>query len=200
SMFSGESAIKKITPLIGKEEQSIASKKITIVDAPLKKDAIFTHPFDDEGVACYDKKVVDKGVFKTFLHNLKTAQYFNTHSTGNGFKQGANVGVSGTNFYIAPGRTSKEKLIESIKEGLLITELDGLHAGVNVISGDFSLKASGFHIVNGEITRPVSLIVMSGNFFSLLNKVEAVGNDLYLSVNGIGAPSIKIKKIAISGE
>ena len=200
SIFSGESAIKKITPLLGKEGTEIASPLVTIYDAPLKKGAILNQPFDDEGVACYDKEVVNKGVFKTFLHNLKTAKYFHTESTGNGFKAGANVGVSGTNFYIAPGDMSKEAMIASIEEGLLITALEGLHAGVNPISGDFSLKASGFHIVKGQVVRPVSLIVMAGNFFNLLKQVEVVGSDLFLSIEGIGSPSIKINKIAISGE
>jgi PmbA protein len=41
---------------------------------------------------------------------------------------------------------------------------------------------------------------MAGNFFNLLKQVEAVGSDLFLSIQGIGSPSIKIIKIAISGE
>ena len=158
------------------------------------------HPFDDEGVACYDKEVIKEGKFVTFLHNLKTAYYFKTESTGNGFKIGANVGVKGANLHIAPGKVDKQTMISSISEGLLITVLDGLHAGVNPISGDFSLKASGFLINNGKLTRPVSLIVIAGNFFSLLKEVETVGSDLYFSYYGVGSPSIKLAKIAVSGE
>ncbi len=200
NIFSGEAAIKKITPLLNKIGETIASPLISIIDAPLNKEAIMNHPFDDEGVACYDKEVIKEGKFVTFLHNLKTAYYFKTESTGNGFKIGANVGVKGANLHIAPGKVDKQTMISSISEGLLITVLDGLHAGVNPISGDFSLKASGFLINNGKLTRPVSLIVIAGNFFSLLKEVETVGSDLYFSYYGVGSPSIKLAKIAVSGE
>lgn len=200
SMFSGESAIKKITPLLGKLDTLIMDEKITIVDDPIKEDAIIVSPFDDEGVACYRKEVVKDGVFKTFLHNLKTANYFKTTSTGNGFKTGATIGVSGANLYIAPGSTTKEEMIKDIEEGLLLTSFEGLHAGVNPISGDFSLKASGFLIQKGDISRAVTLIVASGNFFKLMKEVEIIGNDLELGYRGIGSPSIKFKGIAISGE
>ena len=200
SIFSGEAGIKKITPLLGKENNQIMSELITIVDDPLKSDAISVEPFDDEGVACYQKEVVKDGVFKTFLHNLKTAKYFKTTSTGNGFKSGAGIGVRGANLYIAPGKLTKEELLKDINEGLLVTSFEGLHAGVNPISGDFSLKTSGFLIKNGQIERAVTLIVAAGNFLKLMNNVEEVGSDLDLSYQGIGAPSIKFKGIAISGD
>lgn len=200
SIYSGEAAIKKITPLLGKENTQIMSEKITILDDPLNKDAVSVEPFDDEGVACYQKEVVKDGVLKTFLHNLKTAKYFKTQSTGNGFKAGPNIGVRGMNIHIVPGKLSKAELMKDINEGLLITGFEGLHAGVNPISGDFSLKTCGFLIKNGQIDRAVTLVVAAGNFFKLMNDVEEVGSDLYLSYEGIGAPSIKFKGIAISGE
>ena len=77
SMFSGEAAIRRLTSLIGKENQKIMDEKISIIDDPLKENAINSETFDDDGVATYTKSVVENGVFKTFLHNLKTAQFFN---------------------------------------------------------------------------------------------------------------------------
>lgn len=197
SVFSGEAALKKITPLIDKIDTKIMSEMITIVDDPLLEASVFKDPFDDEGVASYRKNVVEAGVFKGFLHNLKTAKYFNTKSTGNGTRGG---GVSSTNLFIEPGTKTKEQLIESIDKGLLLTSLEGMHAGVNPISGDFSLKTSGYLIENGKIIRPVTLIVAAGNFFNLMNNVEAVANDLKIRYNGIGSPSIKFTTLAISGE
>lgn len=199
-VFSGESAIKKLTPFLGKENEKIMSDLITIVDDPLHKDAIINEPFDDEGVACNRKVIVDKGVLKTLLHNLKTAKYFNTKSTGNGFKSGATIEVNPVNFYIEPGVKSKEELIKEMNDGLLITSVEGLHAGVNAISGDFSLKSQGFLISEGKISRPVTLIVAAGNFYKLMNEVVAVGSDLELGHQGIAAPSIMFKGLAISGE
>lgn len=200
SIFSGEAAIKKITPLLGKLGEQIMDAKITIVDDPLCKESISISPFDDEGVACYKKNVVEKGIFKTFLHNLKTAKYFHTESTGNGFKMGSTIGVSGSNLYIEKGNVSKEEMIASLEEGLLITDVEGLHAGVNPISGDFSLKASGFLITNGKINRAVTLIVISGNFFKLMKEVQNIANDLEIGYTGIASPSLQFKAIAVSGE
>ncbi|MGD9605225.1 MAG: TldD/PmbA family protein [Bacilli bacterium] len=202
SFFSGEAAIKKLTPLLNKEGQKIMSEKISIIDDPLHQDAINLQPFDDEGVACYRKNVVEKGTFKTLLHNLKTAKYFKTTSTGNGFKPSvsATVNVSGTNLIIEPGEKTLEQLILETKEGLLITDLAGLHAGANPITGDFSAQSSGFLITDGKIDRPVNLIVVSGNFLTMMNDVDSVGNDLKLSYNGIGTPSIKFIGLQVSGK
>ncbi|MFA7367561.1 MAG: TldD/PmbA family protein [Bacilli bacterium] len=200
SVFSGEAAIKKLTPLLEKENQLIMSDLVTIVDDPMCSEAIMNEPFDDEGVACYKKEIVSNGVFKTFLHNLKTAKYFKTKSTGNGFKSGSTITVSGANVYITPGEKSKNDLIKEMNEGLLLTTLEGLHAGVNAISGDFSLKAQGFLVEKGQVSRAVTLIVAAGNFYKLMKDVVAVGNDLEIGHQGIAAPSILFKGIAISGE
>ena len=202
SIFSGEAAIKKLTPLLGKEGQKIFSEKVTIVDDPLFPDSINAQPFDDEGVACYKKEVVKDGVFKTLLHNLKTARYFKTTSTGNGFKAARSgaVGVSGSNLYIASGEKTYDELIESISEGLLITALAGLHAGANSITGDFSAQASGFLIIDGKISRPVNLIVVSGNFIKILNDVEDLGNDFKMFYTNVGCPSIKFTGLPVSGK
>lgn len=199
-IFSGEAAIKKITPLIDKVDKVIMSEKITIVDDPLCVDAITKEPFDDEGVACFSKNVVDKGVFKLFLHNLKTAAYFNTTSTGNGFRTGGSIGVAPINLYIQPGEKTKKELIENLENGFFVTSVEGLHAGVNPISGDFSLKASGFLIEAGALARPVTLVVLSGNFFKMMKEVEHIANDLKFTYKGISSPSIQFKGLAVSGE
>lgn len=199
-MFTGTSAIRKITPLLDKLNQKIMSEKITIVDNPLLKDAIISQAFDDEGVACYTKEVVKDGVLQTLLHNLKSAKFFNTKSTGNGFSSARGTAVGGCNFYIEKGNLSKEELIASLDKGLLLTGLDGLHAGVNPISGDFSVKANGFYIENGKINRPVTLIVVSGNFLEMMNNVIEVGSDLEVTTRSVFAPSILFDDLQISGE
>lgn len=201
-VFSGEAALKKMTLLLGKENEQIMSDKVTIVDDPFHSDAVIVSPFDDEGVACYKKDVVSNGVFKTFLHNLKTARFFKTTSTGNGFKAGLGgyTGVRGTNLIIQPGTTTLEEMIQDTKEGLLITDVAGLHSGVDPTSGNFSVQATGFLIEGGKIVRPVNLIVVSGNFLKMMSDVEVIGSDLDLSYQGVGAPSIKIASLNVSGK
>ncbi len=202
SMFSGESVIKKLTLLTNKIGQKIVSEKITLIDDPLSTEAFSQNAFDDEGVSCYTKEIISNGVLNTFLHNLKTAKALNTTSTGNGFKDGLNgpVSVHTSNLMIKNGTTSVDEMIKSIDEGLLITSVAGLHAGVNPVSGDFSLQSSGFLIENKKISRPVTLIVVAGNFLDMLNLVEYVGDDLAFTMEQIGSPSIKISSLQVSGK
>ena len=195
SMFSSESALRNMTLLKGKEGEKIGSELITLVDDPLYEKGVFQHSFDNQGVACYKKALIEKGVFKTLLYDLKTAMMFNTTPTGNSFG-----GISPTNLCLECGNTSLEDMAKTIDDGLLITSLQGLHAGLNPVSGDFSAQASGFRIENGKVTYPVSLIVVSGNFLKLLQDVEIVGNDEFISYNGVSAPSLKISKLSISGK
>ena len=163
SMFSSEAALRNMTLLKGKEGQKIASDLITLVDDPLYEKGVFQHSFDNQGVACYKKNLIEKGVFQTLLYDLKTAKMFNTKPTGNSFG-----GISPTNLCLECGSTS--------------------------------LEESGFRIENGKITYPVSLIVVSGNFLKLLQDVVIVGNDEFISYNGVSAPSIKIRELSISGK
>lgn len=195
SMFSSEAALRNMTLLKGKEGQKIASDLITLVDDPLYEKGVFQHSFDNQGVACYKKSLIEKGVFQTLLYDLKTAKMFNTKPTGNSFG-----GISPTNLCLECGSTSLEDMASTIKDGLLITSLQGLHAGLNPVSGDFSAQASGFRIEQGKITYPVSLIVVSGNFLKLLQDVIIVGNDEFISYNGVSAPSIKIRELSVSGK
>ena len=102
--------------------------------------------------------------------------------------------------HIENGETPVDDMIKGVKEGLLIKVLQGLHAGLNPISGDFSCQASGYLIKDGKIDRPVTLIVVSGNFLEMLSNVEAVGNDFKYLYNGFGSPSVLFKGLPVSGK
>ncbi len=201
-LFNGENVYKGISLLKDKMDTQIFDEKITIVDNPLKKDGYASTPFDDEGVASSSKVIVDKGVLKMFLHNQKSASMMNTVSTGNGFKSGyaSSVGIRPTNFYIEPNDCSFDELLKEMDNGLIIDELNGLHAGLNPITTDFSLQASGFVVENGKIVRPVNLITVASNFLKMMENVKAVGNDSHESLSGVASPSILFEGLSISGE
>jgi PmbA protein len=95
---------------------------------------------------------------------------------------------------------TEEQLLEGVDKGIYITKCAGLHAGLNPISGSFNLQSTGYLIENGKKTRPVTLIVVSGNFLEMMNNVEKVGNDLIKNFLGVGAPSIKVKGLMVSGK
>lgn len=201
-MFDGENANKGISILKDSLGQQIFDEKITIVDDPLLADGYSTCAFDDEGVACRTKTIVDKGVLQTYLHNLKSAKLMNTQTTGNGFKSGyaGGVGISPTNFMIQPGASSYEDMVQSMKQGVIITSITGLHAGLNPISTEFSLQSSGFYVENGKIVKPVNLITVAGNFLEAMKHIDMVGDDEKMSYTGISSPSLLFHSLAVSGE
>ena len=195
---NAEEVQKKSSAFIGKIGQKIASKKVTIEDRPLQKNP-FARWFDDEGVATYNKAIVKNGVLQTYLYNLTTAAKDGVQTTGNGYG-GGKKGVSSTFLYLKPGKKSLDELFATVGEGVFITEVSGLHAGLNPQSGNFSLQSTGFMIENGKKGKPLDLITVSGNLFEIFQGVVEVGNDTYVSPSGVSAQSLLIKKIVVSGK
>lgn len=199
-IFSAESVQKDLSLLKGKLNEQIASSTLTLIDDPFMEDGLASRSFDSEGAASTFKKVIDKGVLKTYLYNLKTAKKDNVETTGNSL---GGSGIGPSNFYIEKGNKTLDEVIKTIDSGLLITNLDGLHSGLNEISGDFSLSASGYEIADGKIKRPVEQITVAGNFFNMLKNIEDIANDIKFGLPGssyIGSPSIKFKSLAVAGE
>ena len=148
---------------------------------------------------------MDGGKLTTLLHNLKTARKAGCESTGNGRRPSAAapVGVGPTTLYLAPGAETREALLARMGDGLLITDLEGLHAGLDPVSGDFSLKASGRRITGGHDAGAVSQITVAGNFFQMLREIAAVGDDLKFGLPGgacFGAPSVLVSGLMVAGK
>ncbi|MCL2571564.1 MAG: TldD/PmbA family protein [Defluviitaleaceae bacterium] len=203
--FSAEKAHKGFSILAGKLNEKIAADCVTIIDDPLLAGQEATVPFDSEGVASRTKTVIENGTFKTFLHNTKTARKEGIPSTGNGFKTDLEmpIEIAATNFYIKPGTQSHDDLIKTMGDGIVISVVEGLHSGANETSGDFSLSATGFLVEEGKIARPVDQITISGNFFTMLKDIQAVGSNLNFKLgndtNNAASPSIYIKSLDIAG-
>ena len=202
SLFSSEAAQKGLSLFSGKEGQVVAGKNITIVDSPAHPFTLLNTAFDSEGVPAQHTILIQNGELRTLLYNLKTAKKAGIPSTGNAGKAGVSspIGIRPHNCYIQPGECSIDELLKTFN-GLLITGFNGLHAGTNAVSGDFSLSCHGFRVQNGD-SFPVHQITLSGNFLSLLLHVDAVGSDLYFAPpveSCIGAPSLLLRDMVISG-
>ncbi|MCK8058651.1 MULTISPECIES: TldD/PmbA family protein [unclassified Fusibacter] len=202
SAFSAEAAQKGMSLLKGKIGETIASPLITLIDDPHMEGGLSSTPFDGEGVPTFTKSLIEEGVLNTLLHNLKTAKKDGVETTGNASRGSfkSTIGVSSTNAFIKPTDMTKEALLEQVGNGLFITELDGLHAGTNAISGDFSLGARGFVIEGGKLGHPVKQIVLSGNYFTMLKDVTAVANDLQFKTEPVGSPAILVNKLSVAGK
>ena len=81
-----------------------------------------------------------------------------------------------------------------------MTEVTGLHAGANPVSGDFSLSSKGFLIADGKKGAPVKNFTVSGNFFALLKDIEKIGADLEFIRGKCGSPSVLVRDLAVAGE
>ena len=202
SVFSAEAVQKGLSLLKDKEGEKIAAECVTLVDDPRYPDSVWKRTFDGEGVAAYAKNVVENGTLNTLLHNLTTAAKAGVKSTGNASKSSyaSVVGVSPFTFYLKPGEGTKEELFAKVGSGIYVTELNGLHAGANTVTGDFSLAALGFVIEDGKRVRPVKGFTVADNFFALLKKVEAVGADFELTGGKYGSPAVLVKEITVGGK
>ena len=194
-----EEVQKHSSLFIDKIGQKIASSKVTIEDKPQQKN-VFARWFDDEGVATYNKPIIKNGVLQTYLYNLTTAAKAGVESTGNGYGGGSKKGISSTFLSLKPGKKSQEELFQEVGNGVFITDVSGLHAGLNPQSGNFSLQSTGFMIENGKKGKPLDLITVSGNLLEVFKDVLEVGNDVTVSPAGVSAESVLIKKLAVSGK
>jgi len=203
-ILSADNVQKGLSRLKDKVGSKIANEILTIVDDPFLKDGFGTRAFDDEGCKTSYKKIIDNGVLNSYLYNLKSANKDGVESTGNGSRRSykSSISISPTNLYIEKGSKTLEELIESIDKGIYIINVEGLHAGLNEVSGDYSLSAYGYEIENGKIKRPVNQITIAANFFETLMDIEEIGKDLEFGPfsGDVGSPSIKVKNISVSGE
>lgn len=201
SVLSGETVEKGFSRLQGKLGENIGGKNITLIDDPLMEDVPGGATFDAEGYPTKKLELIKEGTLLSFMHNRKTAKKAGTKSTGNAGKSGYNgtVSVGPHNLYLQPGYGSLEDLMDNVDRGIFIVELQGTNAGINTVSGDFSLSAIGFLIEKGKLGRGINQITVSGNLYEMLNHIEEIANDLQIK-SSVSSPSIKVKSLTIAGK
>ncbi len=198
SVFSARSAYLKTTLLAGLEGQVVASEKLTLIDDPFYPEKFGHCPFDGEGVAVYTKNVIEKGVLNTLLYNRMYAKLLGKQTTGNASSA---TGIEPKGLYVAPGTLSNDELLKELGDGLYLTSLQGLHAGANVQSGDFSLQADGYLVKDGVKAAPIKNFTVADNFYQLLKKVAAVSSEIKFGVGSdYGAPEVLFTDLAVSGK
>lgn len=194
-----EEVQKRSSLFMGQLGKQIASKKITVEDKPLKRN-VFSRWFDDEGVATYNKPIIKNGVLETYLYNLTTAAKEGVQSTGNASRGASKMGIGTFYVELKPGKKDREELFKDVGDGVYITDVQGLHAGLNPQSGNFSLQSTGFLIKNGKLDRGLDVITVSGNLMDVFKDVLEVGSDTRVFPNGMACSSLLIKKIVVSGK
>ena len=205
-IFNSEAAQKGLSKLSGKEGETIAASCVTLWDDPFHKENPEPMNFDAEGSPTHRKAIIENGVLATLLYNLKTAAVAGKKTTGNASKAGydAAVGIRPFTMYLEGGECSEEELLAKAGNGVYITDLSGLHAGADSISGDFSLQSSGYMIENGKKTRYVKSFTVAGNFYELLKNIAALANNSHLpramGSTAFGAPTTLVDGLSIAGK
>ena len=204
-VFSADRAQKGLSLLSGREGERVAADCVNIVDDPRLPGLPSSTPFDGEGVPAFRKEIVSGGTLQTLLHNLKTAKKQGVKTTANAARPGyaSPVGVAPANLFIQPSSLAAGDMLNRLGDGLLITDLQGWHAGAHTVSGDFSLPARSYRVEGGKIVGSVHQITLAGNFFDLLKSVEAVGGDLkFPSPSGIGfgSPTLLLPSLSVAGK
>jgi PmbA protein len=197
SAVSGYALYKGASFLNNQLDKRVASEAITIYDDGRLPGGLGSRPFDGEGLPTRRNAIVERGVLKSYLLDTYSGKKLGLASTGNASRGvGDNPSVGPTNFYLVPSTVSSAEIIQSVQEGLYVTELIGF--GINMVTGDYSRGAAGFWIQDGELTYPVEEITIAGNLKQMFANIEMIGNDLEFR-GRIASPTIKIREMMIAG-
>lgn len=177
SALSGEAVLRGRSPFVGMREQSVASEVLTLLDDGLIADGPASAPFDGEGVARRVTGLIAGGRIENLLLDSRTARESGEASTGSArrssYRGVPSVGPS--NVLVAAGKASLEDLLAEAGDGLYVTNVVGLHSGVNPVSGQFSVGASGIEIKGGKLAGPVREATIASDLITMLKGVRAVG-------------------------
>ena len=105
--------------------------------------------------------------------------------------------ISVRNMYIKHGDVSLSDMIKEEKRAVLVDSVEGLHGGVNLSNGDFSLQAEGYYIENGEKVYASKLFVLTGNIMELLNSVVLISDNLEFYMSTVASPDILFDSVKI---
>ena len=206
SAFSAKQVQMGLSLLKGKSGEKIASDCLSITDDPRDPNCPVQTSFDGEGVATFAKPMIKDGVLQQYLYDLATAKKDGVPSTGNGQRGSytSPVSISPYCFRIEAGELSREDMMAKIGDGIMITELKGLHAGASAVSGDFSIESAGFRIRDGKRAEPIKSFTIAGNFFEMIKEIAGVGNKIDYGFPGgftvMAAPDLWIKNVSVAGK
>ena len=199
SMFSAQTAKDGVNPMRDKVGEIIADERLNISDSPHLIDSLGYTLFDAEGTKTETTSLIKDGYLQTLAHNSATAKHFGVKTTGHASRSPkSTLGINLHQLHISEGIDSESILYSG--EYILITDLAGLHSGANPISGQFSFGASGYLMTDGVRVRPIRNITIAGNFYDMLKKVSAVGDQLFWNQGRTTVmPHIRFSDVAISG-
>ena len=188
---------RKSSYLIDRVGSRVASDLVTVVDDPSLVRGPGSRAFDGEGLLSRKNVVVEGGVLKSYLLDTYSARKLGLESTASASRSpSGGISASTTNLTLRPGSMSRDALIADTSHGLYVTDMMGF--GFNPVTGDFSRGASGFAIERGELAHPVSEVTISLNLDQLLQRIDAVADDLDHRTS-IASPTFRVSSMTLAG-
>jgi PmbA protein len=202
-VLTGEAVQKGRSLFAGRLGDSVASAKLTLIDDGRIEGAPGSSPWDAEGTPSGRTEVIRSGELVSYLYDLTSARRDGRASTGNasraGFKSGP--GPAPTNLAFESTGESPDELLRRAGRALLVQDFHGVHSGVNPISGDFSVGATGMLIDGGEIVHPVKEVTIAAPMLDILARIEAVATDRrWLPFGGsLGGATTLVSEMTVAG-
>jgi len=193
----GGSVWRKSSYLVDRVGTRVASDLVDIVDDPLLPRAPGSRAFDGEGLLSRRNVVVESGVLKNYLMDTYSARKLRLKSTGSASRSpSGGISASSSNLILKASTRSRDEVIADTEHGLYVTGMMGF--GFNAVTGDFSRGASGFLIEDGKLSHPVSEVTISLNLDQILQRIDAVANDLDQRT-AIASPTFRVSSMTLAG-
>jgi PmbA protein len=203
AMLSADAVQRGRSLFAGREGEEVADPALRLADAGTDPDGPSSAPFDGEGTPTGRTGLIEDGHLLGFLYDSRTARKAGRSSTGNAsrgsYRTPPSVGT--TNLVVEPGERDLAALAAHAGDGLYVTDVAGLHSGVNPVSGTFSVGASGRLIEGGELGTPVREITIASDLVSMLKAVRFVGSEArWVPFGGtVRTPALLVAEMAVSG-
>ncbi len=209
--FEADHIYQDVSQYSGRLGESVASEHVTFVDDGSIENQNGAFRFDDEGTPSSRTVLIRDGVMQNVLSDRKYAALLDREPTGNGRRQSFRHPILPrmTNTFIEAGDADPEAIVRETGDGIYAAHIGG--GQVDPASGDFIFSITeGYRIENGRLTEPIRGAALVGNGPEVLNRIDAVGDDLELrpGVCGkgqwvpvtVGQPTLRVRDLTVGGE
>jgi PmbA protein len=201
--LGGRQLIEGRSPLSGRENEEVAASSVTLVDDAAREGTLGI-PFDFEGVRRRRVAMVEDGVFKGGVFDLRTAKQAGASTTGHALPAPNPEGPFPLNVFMEPGDATLEEMIASTERGLLVTRFhytNVVHPVESTITG--MTRDGTFLIEDGEVKHPVKNFRFTQSILEALRTTTMVGRDTELAseffFSAFRVPALKVESFNFSG-
>jgi PmbA protein len=198
--LSGDAVQKGRSLFAGREGERVASAVVSLVSDPTDPGAFDAGEVDGEGLARRRVPLVDGGALRGFLYDTASGRRAGRASTGSASRSYSTTpAVGAPALALAPGTRSPEELLAAVGEGVYVQEVSGLHSGVNPVSGDFSVGATGLLVRGGALAEPFREATIASTLQRMLLDVGEVGADHEWLPGGAAGVTLVVHDISLGG-